>query len=104
MLAGFSVVPVGYGEGISNLIAELVLIIEDSGLPYVLGPMQTTIEGEPEQVLDLIMKCHRHARKSSARVLTHITIDDRQGSTGRIEGKIKDVEEVLGRNLPNEHG
>jgi len=32
-------------------------------------------------------------------VLTNITIDDRKGATGRLEGKVKDVEEVLGKKL-----
>jgi uncharacterized protein (TIGR00106 family) len=102
MLASFSIIPIGAGEELKARIAELVHVIEQSGLPYVMGAMQTTVEGEPDQVMDLIMACHRQARKSSARVLTHITIDDREGATGRITGKVKDVEEVLGRKIPHE--
>jgi uncharacterized protein (TIGR00106 family) len=102
MLASFSVVPIGDGEELKARIADLVPLIEQSGLPYIMGAMQTTVEGEPDQVMDLIMACHRQARKNSARVLTHIAIDDREGATNRITGKVKDVEEVLGRKIPHE--
>jgi uncharacterized protein (TIGR00106 family) len=102
MLASFAIVPVGVGEELKELIAELVPIIEKSGLPYVMGAMQTTIEGEPEAVLNLIMTCHRHMRVCAPRVLTHITIDDRADATGRLRGKVRDVEESLGRKISHE--
>lgn len=102
MLASFSIVPIGVGDELKELIAELVPIIEKSGLPYVMGAMQTTIEGEPEEVLDLIMTCHRHMRIRAPRVLTHIAIDDREGAEGRLKGKVRDVEAMLGRGLSHE--
>ena len=102
MLASFAVVPVGAGEELKELIAELVPIMEKSGLPYVMGAMQTTIEGEPEQVMKLIMACHGHMRKRAARVLTHIAIDDREGAKGRLKGKVGDVEKALGRKISHE--
>ena len=99
MLASFAVVPIGVGEELKEHIAEVLEIIAGSGLPYKLGAMQTTIEGEPGEVMALIMTCHNHLMERCARVLTHITIDDRRGATGRLEGKVKDVEHVLGREL-----
>jgi uncharacterized protein YqgV (UPF0045/DUF77 family) len=41
-------------------------------------------------------------RKAAPRVLTSITIDDREGATGRLTGKIEDVERILGRTI--KHG
>lgn len=102
MIAGFSVVPIGVGEELRQFIAELVPIIEGSGLDYVMGPMQTTVEGDPERVIELITACHRHMRTLAPRVLTHITIDDREGAVGRIKGKVRDVEAVLGRAVAHE--
>lgn len=102
MLASFSVVPVGAGEELKELIAQLVPIIEESGLVYAMGAMQTTVEGEPEPVLEVIMACHRHMKTLAPRVLTHITIDDRNDATGRLAGKVADVEAVLGRSVPHE--
>ena len=102
MLASFSVIPVGSGEELKELIAGVVDLIDKSGLPYKLGAMQTTIEGEPEKVMALIMQCHNALLEKSPRVLTHITIDDRRGAEGRLTGKVTDVEDVLGRRLSRE--
>ena len=41
-------------------------------------------------------------REQAPRVVTHITIDDRAGATGRLEGKVQDVERILGRELRHE--
>ena len=76
--------------------------MDRSGLPYKLGAMHTTIEGDAAQVMDVIMRCHRRMLELAPRVLTSITIDDRTGFSGRLDGKVKDVEEVLGRKLARE--
>jgi uncharacterized protein (TIGR00106 family) len=99
MLASFSVLPVGVGEALSEHVARIIAIIDESGLDYRLGAMNTTVEGSEEEVLALIMKCHHAAREFAPRVLTSVTIDDREGATGRLTGKIDDVEKVLGRSV-----
>ena len=50
-------------------------------------------------MMELIMRCHRAARKAAPRVFTSVTIDDREGATGRLTGKIDDVERILGRTV-----
>ena len=102
MLASFSVVPVNAGEALSEHVANILALIDESGLDYRLGAMQTTIEGDESEVLGLIMRCHHAMRESFPRVLTSITIDDREGAKGRLTGKIADVERVLGRELSHE--
>ena len=102
MLASFSVVPLGLGEELKTHVAEILEIIDASGLDYRLGAMQTTVEGDPDAVLALVMKCHRRMLAKAPRVLTHITIDDRPGATGRLDGKVKDVEAVLGKGLSHD--
>jgi uncharacterized protein (TIGR00106 family) len=102
MLASFSIAPVGAGEELSRYVAEILDIIDRSGLPYKLGAMQTTVEGDDERVMALILECHRHMRSRARRVLTHIAIDDREGAAGRLTGKIADVEKTLGRKLSHE--
>ncbi len=102
MLASFSIVPVGTGEEIKEEVAGIIDLIDRSGLPYNLGAMQTTVEGDEEAVMALIMACHRLMRTRANRVLTHIAIDDRAGAVDRLVGKVRDVEEVLGRRLCHE--
>ncbi len=102
MLASFSIVPIGVGEELAEHVAKVLDVIDKSGLPYKLGAMETTVEGEPDEVMALIMRCHSLMLEGAPRVLTHIAIDDRKGATGRLEGKVRDVESVLGRELSHE--
>ena len=102
MLASFSIVPIGVGKELARKVAEVISLIADSGLDYKVGAMHTTIEGEPEAVLALIMKCHNRMKELAPRVLTTITIDDRKGAKGRLTGKVKAVEKILRRKLEHE--
>jgi uncharacterized protein (TIGR00106 family) len=99
MLADFAVVPMGVTGGVKNLVAEALEIVDESGLSYKLGAMHTTIEGDSDRVMEVILRCHRRMLELAPRVLTSITIDDRTGATGRLEGKVRDVEQVLGKPL-----
>ena len=99
MIAEFSVVPVGKGEELAELVAGVVDIIDRSGLPYQLTAMGTLVEGEWDDVLALIKECHFKMRRQGARVLTRISIDDRENAVNRLTGKVRDVEKVLGREL-----
>ena len=102
MLASFSIVPVGSGDELKEYVARVLDLVDRSGLDYRAGAMQTTVEGDMEAVMGLIMDCHRLMRKHASRVLTSITIDDREAAGGRLSGKVGDVEKVLGRDLKNE--
>jgi len=99
MIAEFSVVPVGKGEELAELVAGVVDIIDRSGLPYQLTAMGTLVEGEWDDVLALVKECHFKMRRQGARVLTRISIDDREKAVNRLTGKVRDVEKVLGREL-----
>jgi len=102
MLASFTILPFGVGEELKEHIAAVVALIDASGLDYRLGAMQTTIEGDQAEVVELIMQCHNLMMKRAPRVLTSITMDDRKGAVGRLQGKVADVEDVLGRKVDHE--
>ena len=99
MVASFSVAPMGVTGGVKELVAEALKIVDESGLPYELGAMQTTVEGDPDEVMAIILRCHKRLLELAPRVLTHNAIDDRRGATGRLGGKVRDVEKVLGKPL-----
>lgn len=100
MLAFFSVAPGDKGgEHLSQYVAKSLELIEKSGLDYKIGPMGTTVEGEPEEVFDLIKRCHMQMREVSSRVGTSIKIDDHVGRKGRLSGKIESVEKQVGHEL-----
>jgi uncharacterized protein (TIGR00106 family) len=99
MVVEFSVVPIGRGEELAGPIARVLDLVDGSGLPYRLTAMGTIVEGEWDEVLGLVRRCHEALRGEAARVLTHITIDDRAAGAGRLDGKVRDVETALGRSL-----
>ena len=102
MVASFSIVPLGVGTEYKEYVAKILQVIDESGLPYRLGAMATEIEGHWEEVMRVVKTAHDVGRGFSGRVLTHIAIDDREGFTGRLEGKVADVEAVLGKKARRE--
>lgn len=99
MLVEFSIIPIGAGSSIGDQLAEVLKIVDTSGLPYKVNPMGTVIEGEWDEVLKLIKKCHGTVMKTSERALTTISIDDRKGKPNRIEEKVKSIEKRIGKAL-----
>jgi uncharacterized protein (TIGR00106 family) len=99
MLAEFSIVPVGTGSSIGDQLAEILKVVDESGLPYKINPMGTVIEGEWDDVMKLVKKCHKTVMKNGERAITTIAIDDRKGKPNRIEEKVKSVERRLGKSL-----
>jgi len=99
MIVEFSVVPVGVGEELAAPVAR-VLDLVDQERPALSahgdGDHRRRGVGRGPR---LIRRCHEAMRGEAARVLTHIAIDDRAGASGRIEGKVRDVEAFLGRDL-----
>ncbi|HKZ46665.1 MAG TPA: MTH1187 family thiamine-binding protein, partial [Thermodesulfobacteriota bacterium] len=80
-------------------IAKVVKIVDESGLPYKANPMGTVIEGNWDEVMTIIKKCHQEVIKSSPRIITSISIDDRPGKPNRITEKLKSVEKRLGKEV-----
>lgn len=96
MLAEISVVPSDHWDHLSPDVAEAVRLIKSSGLDYQVGAMGTTVEGEPDEVFELIKRLHMTMRQHSQRIATSINIDDdTRRPNGRLQGKVRAVEEKL---------
>lgn len=99
MLVSFSIAPFDKGESISKYVAEVVNLVDNSGLDYRLGAMNTTVEGEVDELFDLLKQCHLKMREYSNRVVTHIAIDDREGAKNRLLGKPDSIEKRLMKKI-----
>mgnify|MGYP006297094065 CR=1 FL=1 len=95
MLVEFSTFPLGKSEGLSEEVSKSIKIIEESGLDYELTAMGTLLEGDWDQVMETVKKCHMAISENYDRVETSIKIDDRVGKTGRLKGKVQSVENKL---------
>ncbi len=99
VLLEFSMSPLGEGESVGNYVARSLQIIDESGLPYELHAMGTIIEGEVEEVLDVMRRCLDAMAADCDRITCTAKLDYRKGYTGRLDSKVKSVEEKLGRPL-----
>jgi len=98
-LVEFSITPIGEGVSVGDRVARCLDLVDRSGLEYRLNPMGTVVEGPFDAVVELVARCHKAVAADCDRVSTIIKIDDRKGATEQIEGKVRRVEERLGRKL-----
>ncbi len=99
VLLEFSMYPTDKGESVSAYVARSLDIIDRSGLQYQLTPMGTIIEGEWQQVMDVVTRCFEAMQKDCNRIATQIKVDYRAGQGSRLKSKIASIERNLGRPL-----
>jgi uncharacterized protein (TIGR00106 family) len=99
MIIMFSIIPIDKGESISTEIARAINLVDQSGLTYQTTAMGTLIEGNWDEVMNLIKRCHDEIRKNSRRVYTRINIDDREGANHELTKKVASVELKVGRGI-----
>lgn len=91
--------PLDKGTSLSPYVAKILNIIGKSGLDYELHAMGTLLEGPWDEVMATMKQCHQLLEQESERISTTIKIDYRRDATDRIAGKVKSVEQRLGRQL-----
>ncbi len=96
-IAEVSIVPIGTAKtSVSEYVAGAVSILKESGLKYKLTPMGTIVEGDLNDVLEVITKMHETPfNKNAERVYTTIKIDDRRDIKAEMDNKVKSVMEKL---------
>lgn len=99
VLMEFSISPMTKGESVSEYVARSLKIVESSGLDYRLHAMGTIVEGSLEEVLAVLKQCFEAIAADCDRVACTAKFDHRQGHSGRLESKVRSVEERLGRKL-----
>jgi uncharacterized protein (TIGR00106 family) len=95
VLAAFSVTPMGAGDSVGEAVAEAVAIVRASGLPNETNAMFTNLEGEWDEVMDVIRRCVDAAAEHAPRVSVVIKLDHRPGTGGALRAKVESVERRL---------
>jgi len=102
MLVAISISPSGSprddGEtgGVSASVAEAVRVIRESGLPHETNAMFTNIEGEWDEVMDVVKRAVLAVAETSPRVGLVLKADLRAGhDTGQMSGKVERLEQRL---------
>ena len=98
MLVAFSVSPTG-GDGadgsVHDAVAAAVRVVRESGLPNRTDSMFTTIEGEWDEVFDVVKRATLAVQAFGPRVSLVLKADLRPGHTGELTGKVERLEAAL---------
>lgn len=95
MIVAFSVSPLGVGEGVGEAVAAAVKVVRESGLPNRTDAMFTSIEGEWDEVMDVVKRAVDAVREKSTRVSLVLKADIREGVTDGLTAKVASVERHL---------
>jgi uncharacterized protein YqgV (UPF0045/DUF77 family) len=98
MLVELSIDPLGQGTHLSRDLG-FCKSFDDSGNRYGLTSFGTRIEGEWDEVMPLIRRCHDKARSMSPHVFTMLRIEDEEGAVNKIEENVAAVERAAARSL-----
>jgi len=97
MLLAFSVAPTTGDEsgGVAEAVAAAIKVVRASGLPHETTSMFTTLEGEWDEVFDVVKRATEAVVAVSPRVSLVVKADIRPGFTGQLRAKVDRVEEIL---------
>jgi uncharacterized protein (TIGR00106 family) len=96
VIADFSIFPIGRGESLSPYAARAVAVVKSSGLPHLVGPMGTSVEGEWDEVLAVIDACYKALEPDCDRVYATVKFDCRKGRREGLTAKTRAVAALLG--------
>ena len=97
MLVAFSVAPSGGSADASvhDAVAAAVEVVRASGLPNHTDAMFTTIEGEWDEVFDVVRRATQAVGEYGSRVSLVLKADIRPGYSGELTGKVERLEQAL---------
>lgn len=100
MLVAFSVAPSGTGRAdgsVHDAVAAAVRVVRDSGLPHRTTSMFTEMEGEWDEVFDVVKRATDAVAPYGSRISLVLKADIRPGHTGELDGKIERLEAAVAR-------
>jgi uncharacterized protein (TIGR00106 family) len=95
MIVAFSVTPIGTGEDVGELVADAVRVVRSSGLPNHTDAMFTSVEGEWDEVMDVVKRAVGAVAAKTTRVSVVLKADIRAGVTDGLTSKVEHLETYL---------
>ena len=100
VLVEFAMFPTDKGESVSQYVARIIKMIDESGVPYKLTPMGTVFETETmDEALKIIGEAYKQLEPDCNRVYSVVKFDIRKRKSNRLVQKIKSVENKLGKEV-----
>ena len=94
-LVAVAIAPFGVGDELAPYVAEAIRVIRDSGLSHRTTSMFTEIEGDWDEVMDVVRRATEAAGAHAGRVSLVLKADIRPGHDGQIDAKVARVERAL---------
>jgi len=97
MLVAFSVAPTTseLDGSVHDAVAAAVQVVRDSGLPNRTTSMFTEIEGEWDEVFDVVKRATEAVAAYGSRVSLVLKADIRPGYSGELTGKVERLEQAI---------
>ncbi len=99
MLLAFSIAPQTTDNpdgSVSEAVAAAISIVRESGLSHETTSMFTTLEGEWEEIMDVVKRCVNAVAEYSSRVSLVMKADIRPGYTDQLTAKVERVNALIG--------
>ncbi|HEY0540736.1 MAG TPA: MTH1187 family thiamine-binding protein [Actinoallomurus sp.] len=95
MIVAFSVTPLGVGESVGEYVADAVRVVRESGLPNRTDAMFTSVEGEWDEVMDVVRRAVEVVAARAPRVSVVLKADVRAGVADGLTTKVETLERHL---------
>ena len=90
------VVPVGVGVSVSTYVAACQEVIQQAGLTHEMHAYGTNIEGEWDEVMGVVKRCHERVHALGApRITTTLKVGTRIDRQQSMNDKIRSVQDKL---------
>ena len=84
------VLPSVEGEDVIRIVDEVIAYIKSSGLNTYVGPFETTIEGDYDQLMEIVWECQLICIRAGApSVMSYVKINYKPDGVWTIEKKVK---------------
>lgn len=94
-LVAVAIAPFGVGDELAPEVAEVVRVIRESGLPNHTYSMFTEIEGEWDEVMDVVKRATFVLAEKGIRTEVILKADIRPGHTDTMSKKVASVDRIL---------
>ena len=96
VIADLCVVPIGVGVSVSRHVAACARVLSEAGLKISLHAHGTNVEGEWDEVLAAVKRCHQVVHEMGApRISTTLKLGTRTDRAQTMEDKVRSVEQKL---------
>lgn len=106
MILAFSVAPSGVGTAgpatsdsgsVSEAVAAAIRVVRESGIPHRTSSMFTELEGEWDEVFDVVKRATEAVLPYGSRVSLVMKADIRPGFEGELDAKLERLEAAVER-------